>query len=57
MPVYLVGDVKRMMRSEKPAMLSFDVDNAFDFLDEIFESLNAISSIFQEHPDFLILDF
>ena len=53
----LVGDAKRMMWSKWSATLLVwrDVNiNAFHLIDKIFENLNSISNIFQEHHNFLI---
>ena len=57
MPVYLVGDAKRMVWSKRPAMLLVLRDvkyNAFDLINEIFESFNSIWNVFPELHNFLI---
>ena len=53
MPVYLVGDGKRVMWSNQQPCCWFGESKhtAFDLIDEIFEKLNSISSTFHEPGD------
>ena len=58
MPVDLLRDAKRYLRSNQPSMLLAKRDLniiPFDLVDKRFQNFNSISNVFQELHEFLIL--